>query len=408
MNSGQPTTLQEAIIFLQRSIEPISRMRTVSVAEASGQVLAEELRAPAPLPRFDNAAMDGYAVNEADLGENGAAILRLAETVAAGQAALSALAMGSAVRVATGAPVPAGATRVVMQEDASADEDLVKLDARIGGKSHIRWTGEDLAKGDLAIEAGTKINAGHIALLVALGMQTIAVRASPRVAVLSTGNELTDVYHPLSAAQIYDSNRPMLLQMAKAAGAIVSDLGIAKDNPDEILERLLAASASHDLLITSGGASKGFADHLCSTIARHGRLAFWNLGMRPGKPIGFGYIENCPVLVLPGNPVAAAGGFALVGRAAIGGLRGAVQHSYVYRLPVAGALSKATGKTHLVMARVRGDKETGNACVEPLQQQSSASLRSLANSEVFIVLGPDESEIPSGTLVDVVPIWHSA
>lgn len=226
----------------------------------------------------------------------------------------------------------------------------------------------------------------------------------PRVALLSTGNELVESPGALEAGLIYDSNRPMLSRMLQAAGAVVTDLGIAKDDPAAIAARLVGAASDHDLLISSGGAPVGFADHLTQIISRRGYLEFWRLAMRPGKPIGFGDVDDCPTLLQPGNPLAAAAGFALIGRAILARLESRPPAGTGWRLPVATSLSKPAGRTQILLGRLCHDPSGRSTVVEPLPDQGSASLRYLALADVMILLHSEQTVINGSDPVEIVPV----
>lgn len=403
MKKQAPTSLRDALAFIASYIEaPLPPVR-VALSTAFGHVLAEDVVAAVPLPRFDNAAMDGFAVRSEDIPPVGPASLKIAQTITAGRTAVPELRAGEAARITTGAPLPPGADRVVVQEAAEIVGDTVFLHLQTGTKPHIRRTGEDISQGALVLEAGTRIGPGQLALLTALGLRSVLVVPRPKVALLSTGDELVQSPGSLEAGQIYDTNRPMLSRMLQKAGAEVTDLGIAADDPETILKRLVDAAGNHDLLISSGGASVGFADHLTRIVSRRGYLEFWKLAMRPGKPIGFGDIDDCPMLLLPGNPLAAAAGFALMGRAIIARLEGRPAERRAWRLPAAHPLSKRPGETQIFLGRLRSDPGRPTM-VDPLPYEGSASLRTLALAEVMIILHPEEVDIGEGDLVEVLSI----
>lgn len=405
MNDQTPKSVRDALAFIGSYIETSLLPVRMALSTAFGHVLAEDVRAPVSLPRFDNSAMDGFAIRTADLGLDGTARLQIAETIAAGRAAVRELQPGEAVRITTGAALPPGADRVVIQEAAEVDGSHVYLRVAFGAKSHIRKVGEDVTRGAVVLTAGTRIGLGQAALLTALGLRSVLVTPRPKVALLSTGDELVESPGFLEAGQIYDTNRPMLAQMLRAAGALVTDLGIARDNPEAILAKLVEAAGAHDLLISSGGASAGFADHLTQVISRRGYLEFWRLDMRPGKPIGFGDIDDCPILLLPGNPLAAAAGFALLGRAIIARLEGRTwAGADVRHLPVSQSLSKPAGRTQVLLGRLGNDPSRGTTIVEPLPDQGSASLRYLALADVMIVLHPEQTDIQEGDPVEVLSV----
>lgn len=403
----KPTTMPEALSFLEQRISPLRATATVKLSDAVGHILAEDIYAPASLPRFDNAAMDGYALRQADINDNGVAKVNIQHVIAAGCSGDLELHPGSAARIMTGAPVPFGADRVVMQENAVVCGSTVTLKVADNSKFHIRRAGEDIGEGLQVLKAGSKLHPGQLSLLVALGFSKVRVILRPKVAVLSTGNELQDAPRPLATGQIYDTNRPMLMWMLAQAGADVTDLGIIRDDPDAILSALASAAETHDLLITSGGASEGFADHLSKVVASHGSLEFWRLNMRPGKPIGFGEIELCPILVLPGNPVAAAAGFATLGRAIIQGLEGKLSTPPSnIELPLSVDYSKPLERVQILMGGLCRNHHDNSVIVHPLIRQSSSSYRALADAEVFILLGAGKATTAAGDMVAVIPLWQ--
>lgn len=403
MEKRTPKSLRDALAFIEAYIETSLPPVRMALSAAFGHVLAEDVVAPVPLPRFDNAAMDGFAVRASDIRPDGTASLRIGQTITAGERIVHALHPGEAARIMTGALVPPGADRVVVQEAAQVEGDAVHLRAQAGGKPHIRRVGEDVSMGDALLKAGTRIGPGQLALLTALGLRSVLVVPRPKVALLSTGNELVASPGFLENGQIYDTNRPMLSRMLQAAGAEVTDLGIAGDDPEAILARLVEAASGHDLLISSGGASVGSADHLTQIVSRRGFLEFWKLDLRPGKPIGFGDIDDCPILLLPGSPFAAAVGCNLIGRAIIACLEGKAPGRNTWRLPVSRPVSRSGSGTQVLPGRLR--HEQGHATtVEPLPYEGSASLRALALADVMLVLSPEQGNIAAGELVDVLPV----
>jgi len=256
-----------------------------------------------------------------------------------------------------------------MQENARTDGDRVRLFTDASDKRHVRRVGDDIERSDRVLEAGITVGPGHVVLL------SICVNPRPKVALLSTGDELVDAPGSLNIGQIYDSNRPMLSLMLDAAGADVTDLGIVRDDRDHLLETLVSAAADHDLIISSGGASAGFADHLTHAVSQRGRLEFWKLDMRPGKPIGFGDIDHCPILILPGNPVAAAAGCAVLGRGIVQRLAGRnTEISSMLRLPISKPFSKPLGRTQILLGCLSADKTSGATIIDPLAEPGSASV----------------------------------
>lgn len=407
MVRNAPKSLRDARSFIADYIEtPVQPVR-MALSAAFGHVLAEDITAPVCLPRFDNSAMDGFAVRSNDIRADGTAVLKVGQAITAGQTVVPDLRPGEAARIMTGALIPRGADRVVVQEAATIDGETVRLRVEPGAKPHIRRIGEDVSRGETLLEAGARIGPGQISLLTALGLRSVLVSPRPKVALLSTGDELVEHPDPLAPGQIFDTNRPMLSHMLQAAGADVTDLGIARDDPEAILARLVDAAADHDLLISSGGASVGFADHLTRIVSRRGFLEFSKLDMRPGKPVGFGDIDDCPILLLPGNPLAAAVGFALVGRPILTRLAGRrIEDDGFLHLPVDRPLSKPAGRIEVLLGRLRTNGRDRMSVVEPLPYRGSASLRLLALADVMIVLQPNQADIAAGEGVATLPVWQ--
>ncbi len=406
MTHRRPASLDRALDFLEQLPLPPARVETLALDEADGRWLAEAIAASDDLPRFDLAAMDGYAIRSADLGPEGRARLRLAGTRLTGDAAPARVDPGEALRILTGALMPEGADRVVMNEDARPEGSHVVLRAPAGRRPHIRRAGEDARRGGVLLDAPRLIGPGEAALLRAMGVAALRVFARPRVALVSTGNELCDGPAPLPPGRIRDTNRPMLARMLAAAGAEVSDLGILRDEPRALEEALIHAAAGHDLIVTTGGASSGLADLLAQTVSRRGFLEFWKLQMRLGKPVGFGDIDDCPILVLPGNPVAAAVDFALLGRpllARLTGIGAAIRPAP--RLPFAGSAVKPAGRCDILLGRLVECQ--GRTAAAPLAVQGSANLAALAQAGVLIVLTPDLTRIEPGRVVEVLPLWDA-
>lgn len=299
-----PMRVDEALALIRGSLDAISGTETVALAAAGGRVLAEPVVAPLDLPPFDNSAVDGYAFRGADLSSEAPTTLPVAARVAAGARA-GHLPPHTAARIFTGAPLPPGADTVVMQEDVRRDGDGVTLPPGIARGANCRQAGEDVARGSLALAAGRCLAPRDVALAAALGMAELTVRRRPRVGLFSTGDEVTEAGGDRQAAGIHDANRPMLLALLARAGAIPTDLGILRDDPGPLRDRIVRAAADHDLLVTSGGVSVGEEDHVRAAIAEAGALTLWRLAIKPGRPLAFGQVAGTPFVGLPGNPGAA-------------------------------------------------------------------------------------------------------
>jgi len=319
---GEALPLDVAQARIAEGFECRVGVEIVALHEALGRVLARDITAPINLPPFTNSAVDGYAVHHADLRRDGATLLPLHGKAFAGHVPPP-LPPGAAARIFTGAMLPPGADTVQMQEDCEQRGDAVLLGAGIAPGANCRLTGEDLARGERALEAGRRLMPPEIGLLAALGLERIPVYQRLRVVLFSTGDELVEAPARLQAGQIYDANRALLAALLSRLGAVVDDGGILPDDPESTQARLREAASRADLVLTSGGVSVGEADHVRAAIEAVGELTFWRVAIKPGRPMALGQIGGTPMLGLPGNPVAAQITFSLLGRSLLDRLAGA-------------------------------------------------------------------------------------
>jgi molybdopterin molybdotransferase len=318
---GPLMTIEDAAGLMAARIVPVSGQQRVALADAEGCVLAADLLAPVPLPPFANSAVDGYAVRHADLLMGKDTTLPIKGRITAGAAATG-VSEGAAIRIFTGAPMPADADTVFMQEDVTVAGDGVILPPGLKRGSNMRPAGEDISCGQRALPAGTRLEARHLALAAALGLTHLEVRRRLRVGVFSTGNELSEGGMPLREAAIYDSNRIMLQALVRRTGAEATDLGIIRDEKSELAARLKAAAADCDLILTSGGVSTGEEDHVRTAVESVGSLVFWRIAIKPGRPVAMGVIGGAAFVGLPGNPVAVYVTFAFIVRPLLARLAG--------------------------------------------------------------------------------------
>jgi molybdopterin molybdotransferase len=307
--SGPLLRLDDMERMIGERIGPVAETERVALSAARGRVLAGDVIAPVSLPSFDNSAVDGYAVRHADLDPNGDARLVVAGRLTAGARAELTIEPGQAVRIFTGAAMPAGADTVFMQEDVRVEGDRVIVPKGLKRGANRRLAGEDVAAGAVALPAGTVLAPQHIALAAALGVTALAVRRRLKVAIFSTGDEVVEPGAPLARAAIYDANRYLLAELLQRLGVAVTDLGILRDDPGELARALQAAAAGHDLIVTSGGVSTGEADYVREAVERIGSLVFWRIAIKPGRPVALGVIRgasghSAAFVGLPGNPVA--------------------------------------------------------------------------------------------------------
>lgn len=396
---GALMTLEQAGERVAALVAPVSGTETISLAAADGRVLADAILAPLDLPPFANSAVDGYAVDSADLASSGSTRLPLGGRVAAGADAAGLSVRGRAVRVFTGAPMPDGADTVFMQEDVTLDGEAVLLPPGLARGANARPAGEDIARGALAAAAGQRLRPQDLALLSALGVTKVAVRRRPRVAIFSTGDELTEPGQPLRPAAIYDANRALLRAMVARAGAEVVDLGILRDERAGLAQRLAEAAGDCDLVLTSGGVSTGEEDHVKAALEQVGELAFWRIGIKPGRPVALGRIGTVPFIGLPGNPVAVFVTFAFVARVLIARLAGTAPVAPL-SLPVhlGFAYRKKEGRREYVRVSLEPGPD-GVQVARKHPQDGAGVLTSLTRTDGLVELAEDMTRIEEGTLV---------
>jgi molybdenum cofactor synthesis domain-containing protein len=373
---------------------------TVDLADAVGRVLAADVVAGEDVPPFANSAVDGYAVHAADVpGE-----VRVVGEVAAGAEPFDGVVgPGEAVRIMTGAPLPAGADAVAMVEDSERlDGGMVRLGRALVSGASVRGVGDDVHAGDLVVVAGTVVAPAVAGVLASINARRVSVFPAARVAVLSTGDELVTDGSPLRPGQIRESNATMLAPLLAEAGCVVDHRGVVADDEATLEAVLRDAAASNDAVVTSGGVSMGDYDVVKAVLGRIAQMQWLQVAIKPAKPFAFGVLDGTPVFGLPGNPVSSLISFELLARPA---LRRMMGHSHVARPSVVGITDgdlrrQADGKVHFV--RVTGRfADDGRYHVEPVAAQGSHQLAATALADALVVL-PDGDGVPAGTEVAVV------
>lgn len=366
------------------------------MAEASGRVLSAPLLSPRPVPAFDNAAVDGYAFAATSQAATGKSRLTLAEgRAAAGHPADECVAPGRAIQVLTGAVMPAGTDTVAMNEEVAVEAGSVVLARPLRPGSNRRRAGEDIAAGQSLFTAGLVLGPRQIGVAAELGLAELPVYRRLRVALLSSGDELTEPGRPLPEGGIYDANRYMLRALLRHLPVSVADLGVLGDTAAAVEPAILDAARRHDVVLTSGGASKGDEDHVVRTVERHGRLDFWQIAMKPGRPLAFGRLADAVTIGLPGNPVAAAVCFMRFARPVIARLAGAAwMEPRAFVVPAAFTLQKKAGRTELLRVRLVDARDGPEA--ELIRRQGSGILTSLTEADGLVEVAPETTVIRQG------------
>jgi molybdopterin molybdotransferase len=399
---GTLLSVDAALALVAERVIPVVGEETVALAEAAGRILARDLVAGMDVPPHANSAVDGYAIIHADLASDRDTMLPVTGRAAAGHPLGRAIARGEAIRIFTGAPMPDGADTVMMQEDCTLAGGKVTLQPGIKKGANRRHAGEDVEKGSVALDAGRRLKPADLGLAAALGHDRLTVFESLRVALLSTGDEVCEPGVSLPAGAIYDANRVMLASLLRELGCRVSDLGIHPDRAAALADTLGAATKEHDLIVTSGGVSTGEEDHVRAAIERLGRLDFWRLAIKPGRPVALGQVKGVPLIGLPGNPVAAALTFAILGRPLILRLAGAVEETpATFRVRADFSYKKRPGRREYVRASLSRD---GDAVVASKYPKDGAGiLSSIVRTDGFVIIDEDMDGLQPGATVDFLP-----
>jgi molybdopterin molybdotransferase len=403
MNGEQPLTVAQARARILTNIPQPRPVEVVALERALGRTLAQDLAAKRTQPPKAVSAMDGYAVRAADLAQLPVKLKQIGESTA-GHGFSGSIGPKETVRIFTGAPVPHGCDTILIQEHARVDAGFVEPLQSVASGRHIRAKGIDFAEGEVLLAAGTRLSASNIALAAAMNFAEVAVTRRPRVGVLATGDELVHPGGIIGANQIIATNSYAIAALVEAAGGVALDLGIARDELGALEERIAAARADADVLVTLGGASVGDHDLVKPALARQGmELKFWKVAMRPGKPVLHGRIGPMIILGLPGNPVAAF----------VAGI--------VFLVPLVRALcgdpdaGRDAAEPAILGKALRGNdsrqdylraalqpSETGLPVAIPFEIQDSSLLRILAHSQCLVVREPHATPAAAGDLCRII------
>ena len=396
---GPMLSVDEAVGIITSRVKAIEDTEMVPLGEADGRILARDVIAPLPLPPFTNSAVDGYALASGDLPRSDAQAFAVSGRIQAGHSAIAPITPGHATRIFTGAPMPDGADTVFMQEDVRIDGDKVVLPAGLKPGANVRPAGEDIALGRIALTAGRRLRPQDIALAAAFGLTRLDVTRRIRVAVFSTGDELASPGAARGAAQLFDSNRFMLMTMLRRLGCEVSDLGILRDERASLADALKRVAGGHDLVLTTGGVSTGEEDHVKAGVESVGSLVLWRMAIKPGRPVAMGIIAGTPFIGLPGNPVASFVTFVHVVRPTVLALSGAAQAAPV-AIPVRAAFAykKKIGRREYVRVNLRKAPDGALEAVK-FPREGAGLLSSLVDTDGLVELGEDVTRVEPGDSV---------
>ena len=384
----------ERILTRVPVLEPVS----AGLLDALGAVLAEDVVADRDVPPFRNSAMDGYAVRGVDVA-SAPTKLRVTGDIAAGATPTGSVGRGEAMRIMTGAPMPDGADTVVRVEDTDNRVDTVTITVATKPGTSVRAAGEDLKAGETILRRGTTLRAAEIGVLATLGKKTVGVTRRPRVAILSTGDELVELDQPLGPGQIRDANRYSLASAVAALGLEPVVLGIVRDTADDLRRALRKAAELADVIVTSGGVSVGDHDHVKPVVDELGAMDFWSIAIRPGRPLAFGDIDGRLIFGLPGNPVSSLLGFELFVRPALLKMAG---RTLLHRPRVTATLNDTLDTPPGLRFFARGVYEPATGTVRTTGPQGSGILRSMALANSFIDVPATIQHLDRGAQVTVI------
>lgn len=402
---SQPDLLsvEDALQRIQNFVEPVAETQTLPLMDALHHVLAEKVISPINVPPYINSAMDGYAVKGSELPEQGEAEFKLIGTSFAGNPFDGVVNAGECIRIMTGAKMPDGTDTVIMQEHVVNKDDTIRIVAGHCAGQNVRHAGEDVTAGKAVLQPGKYIEAAELGLLASLGIPQVTVKRKIKIAFFSTGDELRPVGEKLQEGQIYDSNRYTLFGMLTELGAEIIDLGVIRDDPNEVEAAFIKASTMADAVFTSGGVSVGDADYVKQTLDKIGQVDFWRIRMKPGKPLACGKINNAIFFGLPGNPVSVMATFYIFALPTLKRLMGQTDvMQATFKIPCHSGLKKRPGRTDFQRGIMYRD-DNGEMVVNGAGMQASHILSGMSKANCFIILPAESGSVASGDLVEVLP-----
>jgi molybdopterin molybdotransferase len=403
--SAELISATSALEQLQQHASCVST-QTLPLSQCHGRITAESIVSHRSIPGFDNSAMDGYAIAFADITQEQPTRLLIQHSVSkAGHASDEPLQKNSAIRILTGAKIPSGADTIIAQEDVTIENHYIVFSVSSIKGQHVRFAGEDVKKDSVIIEKGARLRPQDIALAAAVGLKELSVFSRLRVALFSTGDELHEPGTALPTDGIYDVNRYLLRACLEKLNCLITDYGILADNPETLTAALQQASLTHDMVITSGGASTGSEDHIANTLSAMGKLHFWRLAIKPGRPLIFGELNKALFVGLPGNPVAVMVCFLRFISPLIKKLSGGNwEQPIAYPLPANFSFKKKNNRREWLRAQLH--TENAQLMVKPFHKTGTGIISSLTQSQGLIEIAEEVTEIKEGDFVLFTPYDH--
>ena len=396
-------SIEQALEKIHQSIIPINECERVVLKNALGRILSAPVYSAIDIPPDNNSAMDGYAFNSKDINPGQSFILSLAGTSWAGKPYEETLKQGECIRIFTGAVLPDGADSVIMQEQVKKNNIKISFPATTQAKKHIRVVGCDFKKNTELLSAPKKLSAIDIGLVAAAGIYDLAVKRKLNIAFLSTGDELCPIGQTLKQGQVYDSNRYTLSGLLNDNHFNAYDLGVVADDKQQLEKILSTAAKTHDVIITTGGASVGEADYIKEILDKCGNVGFWKIAIKPGKPLAFGKIKDCYFFGLPGNPVSVIATFHKIVEPALQYLSGITRGKPLsITATCTDNLTKDKGRQEYQRG-VLTQTKTGEFFVNSAGKQGSNIMSAMSKANCYIVLARDSEGISAGQKVIVEP-----
>ena len=394
-------SVEAALENILKSISSIKTSEYVDLKSAYGRILSKNIKSKINVPNYKNSAMDGYAVNVSDFNEKNKTYDCIGESFA-GNPFLRPVKKNQAIKVMTGGMVPSGCNAVVMKELITQKGRIITTKSKIIKDQNIRFPGEDIKKNEIVLKAGKEIDEIDIGILASLGIDRVSVKKRPIIGFVSTGDELVSIKKPIKISQVYDSNRYLLHGLLKKYPVEIKDYGVVKDKIKSIEKKFVEASSNCDVLITTGGVSVGDADYVKEVLEKLGKVNFWKIAVKPGRPLAYGKIKKCIFFGLPGNPVSVVVTFNLFVNAALNKLMGKGQdHTLSLEAELLTSVKKRKGRKEYKRGVLISKKN--KLYVRKSGLQGSNILSSVKDANCYIELGENMREVPKGAKVKVLP-----